>query len=48
MGGSDKKIRGASITVEAALILPLFLIFTMQILSVFEMMSVYSRMEKAV
>lgn len=48
--GSERfrnKLKSASITVEAAMVLPLFIIFTMQILSVFEMMSVYCRLQSA-
>ena len=44
MGSSLKK---ASITVEAAFALPLFIIFSMQLLSVFEMMTMYCRLQKA-
>ena len=44
MGSSLKK---ASITVETAFALPLFIIFSMQLLSVFEMMTMYCRLQKA-
>ena len=42
-----KKMKTASVTVEAALVLPLFIFFSMQLLSIFEMMSIYCRMECA-
>ena len=41
------KIKKASVTVEAALVLPMMIIFSLQLFSAFEMMTVYCRMESA-
>ncbi len=46
-GKMKDKIESGSVTVEAALVLPLFLIFSLQVFSLFEMMSLYVRMQSA-
>ena len=42
-----KKIINASITVEAALVLPLFLIFSIQLFSLFEILTLYTKLQAA-
>lgn len=46
-GGMMCRIKKASVTVEAALVLPMLIIFSLQLFSAFEMMTIYCRMETA-